>query len=83
MPAKLKICATRAEQAGRDPMAIVPANIIMCLIGDDDEVDRDARAAAGQVDPADADRRGTARSSATSIRWGRTGAAIRTSIRAC
>lgn len=28
-----------AEQAGRDPMAIVPAIIQTCLIGDDDELD--------------------------------------------
>lgn len=35
---KLKILRDSAERAGRDPMAIVPANIIMCLIGDEAEV---------------------------------------------
>jgi phthiodiolone/phenolphthiodiolone dimycocerosates ketoreductase len=28
-----------AERSGRDPMSIVPANIIMCVIGEDDEVE--------------------------------------------
>ncbi len=35
---KLKIIRDSAEQAGRDPMAIVPAFIMTCLIGDDDEL---------------------------------------------
>ncbi len=37
---KLKILRDSAERAGRDPMAIVPANIIMCLIGSDDEIEK-------------------------------------------
>lgn len=36
--AKLKTIRESAERAGRDPMAIVPAYIIICLIGDDDEL---------------------------------------------
>jgi phthiodiolone/phenolphthiodiolone dimycocerosates ketoreductase len=36
--AKLKIVREAAERAGRDPMAIVPAFIITCLIGDDAEL---------------------------------------------
>ena len=36
--AKLKIIREAAERAGRDPMAIVPAFIITCLIGDDAEL---------------------------------------------
>jgi phthiodiolone/phenolphthiodiolone dimycocerosates ketoreductase len=36
--AKLKILRDSAECAGRDPAAIVPANIIMCLLGDEAEV---------------------------------------------
>jgi len=36
--AKLKIIRGAAERAGRDPMAIVPAFIITCLIGDDAEL---------------------------------------------
>src|SRR5262249_3873793 len=35
---KLGILRNSAERAGRDPQAIVPANIIMCLLGSDDEV---------------------------------------------
>ena len=51
----------------------------ICLIGDDDEVAEMLEAAAGQVDHPDAHREGPASSSATSTRWARTGAAIRTS----
>lgn len=36
--AKLKIIRESAERAGRDPMAIVPAFIITCLIGGDAEL---------------------------------------------
>jgi phthiodiolone/phenolphthiodiolone dimycocerosates ketoreductase len=36
--AKLKVIRDAAERAGRDPMAIVPAFIQTCLIGDDDEL---------------------------------------------
>ncbi len=36
--AKLKVVRDSAEEAGRDPMAIVPAFIMTCLIGDDDEL---------------------------------------------
>lgn len=36
--AKLQVIHTAAERAGRDPQAIVPAFIITCLIGDDDEL---------------------------------------------
>jgi phthiodiolone/phenolphthiodiolone dimycocerosates ketoreductase len=36
--AKLGAVRTSAERAGRDPMAIVPAFIMTCLIGDDDEL---------------------------------------------
>lgn len=36
--AKLAVIRASAEKAGRDPMAIVPAVILMCLIGDDDEI---------------------------------------------
>jgi phthiodiolone/phenolphthiodiolone dimycocerosates ketoreductase len=35
---KLKAIRDSAERAGRDPMAIVPAFIQTCLIGDDDEL---------------------------------------------
>lgn len=35
---KLKRIRDSAERAGRDPMAIVPAFIITCLIGDEDEL---------------------------------------------
>ena len=31
-----------AERAGRDPMAIVPAKMIVCLLGERDEIRRDA-----------------------------------------
>jgi phthiodiolone/phenolphthiodiolone dimycocerosates ketoreductase len=37
--AKLKIVRASAERAGRDPMAIVPACIQPCLIGDDAELE--------------------------------------------
>ncbi len=37
--AKLQAVRDAADEAGRDPMAIVPAYIIMCLIGDDDELE--------------------------------------------
>lgn len=37
--AKLQVVRDAADEAGRDPMAIVPAYIIMCLIGDDDELE--------------------------------------------
>jgi phthiodiolone/phenolphthiodiolone dimycocerosates ketoreductase len=37
--AKLQVVRDSAEQAGRDPMAIVPAVTQICLIGDDDEID--------------------------------------------
>jgi phthiodiolone/phenolphthiodiolone dimycocerosates ketoreductase len=37
--AKLKTLRDSAERAGRDPAAIVPANIIMCLVGEEDEVE--------------------------------------------
>lgn len=36
--AKLKVIRESAERAGRDPQAIVPAYIIICLIGSDDEL---------------------------------------------
>jgi phthiodiolone/phenolphthiodiolone dimycocerosates ketoreductase len=36
--AKLAVIRDAAEQAGRDPMAIVPAFIMTCLIGDDSEL---------------------------------------------
>jgi len=36
--AKLQVIRRAAEQAGRDPMAIVPAFIMTCLIGDDSEL---------------------------------------------
>ncbi|MFT5481405.1 MAG: phthiodiolone/phenolphthiodiolone dimycocerosates ketoreductase [Halieaceae bacterium] len=35
---KLQVIRESAEQAGRDPMAIVPAFIMTCLIGDDSEL---------------------------------------------
>ncbi len=35
---KLQVIRTSAERAGRDPMAIVPASIMFCLIGDDAEL---------------------------------------------
>ena len=37
--AKLAVIRAAAERAGRDPMAIIPANIQTCLIGDDAELD--------------------------------------------
>ncbi len=37
--AKLAVIRASAERAGRDPMAIIPANIQTCLIGDDAELD--------------------------------------------
>jgi phthiodiolone/phenolphthiodiolone dimycocerosates ketoreductase len=37
--AKLGVIRKSAERAGRDPMAIVPAFIMTCLIGDDDELE--------------------------------------------
>ena len=46
--AKLKRHPRAAERAGRDPMAIVPANIIICLLGDDDEIAEMLASAAGQ-----------------------------------
>lgn len=36
--AKLKVIREAAEKAGRDPMAITPANTNFCLIGDDAEL---------------------------------------------
>src|SRR5262249_47935957 len=36
--AKLAVIRRSADRAGRDPLAIVPAFIITCLIGDDDEL---------------------------------------------
>jgi len=36
--AKLKVIRESAERSGRDPLAIVPAFIITCLIGDEDEL---------------------------------------------
>ena len=36
--AKLKVIRDAADEAGRDPMAIVPAFIQTCLIGDDNEL---------------------------------------------
>jgi phthiodiolone/phenolphthiodiolone dimycocerosates ketoreductase len=36
--AKLAVIRAAAERAGRDPLAIVPATIQTCLIGDDDEL---------------------------------------------
>ncbi|WP_317929902.1 LLM class flavin-dependent oxidoreductase [Halioxenophilus sp. WMMB6] len=36
--AKLQVVRDSAEAAGRDPMAITPAFIMTCLIGDDDEL---------------------------------------------
>jgi phthiodiolone/phenolphthiodiolone dimycocerosates ketoreductase len=36
--AKLAVVRRAAEMAGRDPMAIVPAKIVVCLIGEPDEV---------------------------------------------
>lgn len=36
--AKLKVVRQSAEKAGRDPMAITPANVNFCLIGDDAEL---------------------------------------------
>jgi phthiodiolone/phenolphthiodiolone dimycocerosates ketoreductase len=36
--AKLKLIRQSAERAGRDPMAITPANVNFCLIGDDAEL---------------------------------------------
>jgi phthiodiolone/phenolphthiodiolone dimycocerosates ketoreductase len=36
--AKLKAIRESAERAGRDPMAITPANVNFCLIGDDKEL---------------------------------------------
>ncbi len=36
--AKLKVIRQAADEAGRDPMAIVPAFIMTCLIGDDKEL---------------------------------------------
>ncbi len=35
---KLQVVRTAADEAGRDPMAIVPAFIMTCLIGDDAEL---------------------------------------------
>lgn len=37
--AKLAVIRRSAEKAGRDPDAIVPAFVVMCLIGDDDELE--------------------------------------------
>jgi len=37
--AKLAVIRASAERAGRDPVAIVPATIQTCLIGDNDELD--------------------------------------------
>ena len=36
--AQLKILRESAERAGRDPAAIIPANFLRCLIGDEDEM---------------------------------------------
>ncbi len=36
--AKLKVVRESADRAGRDPMAIVPANVMMCLLGDEAEL---------------------------------------------
>jgi len=38
--AKLGVVRDSADRAGRDPMAIVPANVVMCLLGDDAELAR-------------------------------------------
>lgn len=36
--AKLRVIREAADRAGRDPMAIVPANVMMCLLGDEAEL---------------------------------------------
>jgi phthiodiolone/phenolphthiodiolone dimycocerosates ketoreductase len=36
--AKLKVIRDWAERADRDPMAITPANVMMCLLGNEDEL---------------------------------------------
>jgi phthiodiolone/phenolphthiodiolone dimycocerosates ketoreductase len=38
--AKLAVVRGSAERAGRDPMAIVPANVMVCLLGDDADLAR-------------------------------------------
>ena len=72
----------RRERAATRWRSCRPSRQI-CLIGDEAEIAEMLRGAAGQVDPPDAHRRGSAHASATSTRWARPGAAIRTSIRAC
>ena len=37
---KLKRIRESAERAGRDPMAIVPAFIVTCLIGEEEELEQ-------------------------------------------
>ena len=44
-----------AEEAGRDPLAIVPAKMVVCLLGEPDELREIARAAAGALARAAAD----------------------------
>jgi phthiodiolone/phenolphthiodiolone dimycocerosates ketoreductase len=36
--AKLKVIRESADRAGRDPLAIVPANVMMCLLGEEAEL---------------------------------------------
>ena len=43
--AKLAVVRRSAEEAGRDPMAIVPAKMVVCLLGEPDEL-REALASA-------------------------------------
>ena len=83
-PQMLAAVRTSAERAGRDPMAITPCFIQVCLIGRGRRgARRDPAGAAGQGVPAAGLGRDAARASALSTRWGRTGAASRTSTRPC
>ena len=78
--AKLKVVRDAAERAGRDPMAIVPAITQICLIGDDDELQEtlEAPLVKSIILMLTAD---DLRSSATSTRWGQSGAGSWISIR--
>ena len=78
-----KLAAVRdsAEAAGRDPMAITPCFIQVCLIGEDDDALAEIlRGAAGQGVPAAGVRRGAAPLRLRTSDGRRAGAASRTSI---
>ena len=75
--------ATSAERAGRDPMAITPCIIQICLIGRRRRARGDPRGAAGQGLSAAGLRRDLARLRLRASDGRQTGAASRTSTRRC